>query len=40
MEDVTRPVKINEELTENIRHLHENHPELLEALREGVCKEE
>ena len=32
--------KINEELTEDIRLLDENHPELLEELREVVCKGE
>jgi|JXWS01.1.fsa_nt_gb hypothetical protein len=32
--------KINEELTEDIRLLQENHPELLEELREVVCDEE
>mgnify|MGYP006279437003 FL=1 len=32
--------KINEELTEDIRLLDENHPELLGELREVVCKDE
>ena len=30
--------KINEELTEDIRPLEENHPELLEELREAACE--
>lgn len=32
--------KINEELTEDVRLLQENHPGLLEELREVVCDEE
>ena len=31
--------KINEELTEDVRLLEENHPELLEELREVVCED-
>jgi len=31
--------KINEELTEDIRLLDENHPELLRELREAVCED-
>lgn len=32
--------KINEELTEDIRLLEENHPELLEELQEVVCEDD
>ena len=32
--------KINEELTEDIRLLDENHPELLGELREVVCEDD
>jgi len=31
--------RINDELTEDIAVLKENHPELLEELREAVCEE-
>lgn len=32
--------KINEELTEDVQLLEENHPDLLEELQEVVCDEE
>lgn len=32
--------KINEELTEDVQLLEENHPELLEELREVACEKE
>jgi len=32
--------KINEELTKDTRLLEENHPELLEELREVVCEDD
>lgn len=32
--------KINEELTDDIRLLEENHPELLTELREIVCEDD
>ncbi len=32
--------KINEELTEDVRLLEENHPELLTELRDVVCEDD